>query len=64
MSDQYYHFTVKYDSADPGVYVVKYYQVSDNGTSATVGMQDCMSTFILSPLFHSFSLGFMEEGFG
>ena len=38
---QYYHYTVAYDSADPGVYVIKYYQVSDDGTSATVGMQKC-----------------------
>ena len=40
-STQYYHYTVEYDSANPGVFIVKYYQVSDSGSSATVGMQDC-----------------------
>lgn len=40
-STQYYHYLVDYDSANPGVYVFKYFQVLDEGISATVGMQDC-----------------------
>jgi len=37
---QYYHYTVFYDSAVPGRFTFKYYQVSDNGYSATVGVQN------------------------
>lgn len=37
---QYYHYTVFYNSLNPGVFQFKYYQVSDNGFSATVGVQN------------------------
>jgi hypothetical protein len=36
---QYYHFVMTFQEANPGVPVFTYYDVSDRGTSATVGMQ-------------------------
>lgn len=40
---EYYHFTVAFYEALPGVVDVKYYSVSDRGASATVGIQDRVS---------------------
>jgi hypothetical protein len=37
--NEYYHYTVDYRVSNPGVFVVKYYSVSDLGNSATVGAQ-------------------------
>ncbi|KAJ7233006.1 hypothetical protein C8J57DRAFT_1146274 [Mycena rebaudengoi] len=36
---EYYHYTVEYSIARPGVFLVKYYDVSDSGSSSTVGAQ-------------------------
>ena len=36
---QYYHYLIIYDSNQPGVWTIKYLEVSDQGTSATVGVQ-------------------------
>jgi hypothetical protein len=36
---QYYHYIVVYDSATPGIFTYSYYQISDSGISATVGVQ-------------------------
>jgi hypothetical protein len=35
---EYYHFTMSFYEALPGVVDMKYYSVSDNGASATVGI--------------------------
>lgn len=43
-NSQYYHYTVYYDSLDPGVFTYKYYQISDNGYSSTVGIQNNSSS--------------------
>jgi hypothetical protein len=37
--NEYYHYTVDYHLAKPGVFVIKYYSISDSGVSATVGAQ-------------------------
>ncbi|KAL6720505.1 hypothetical protein ACLMJK_002429 [Lecanora helva] len=37
---QYYHYTVFYDSASPGQFTYRYYQISDDGFSSTVGVQN------------------------
>ena len=37
---QYYHYTVQYNADNPGVFIWRYYQISDNGFSATVGVQN------------------------
>ena len=39
-NEKYYHYTVFYDSLAPGIFTFRYYQISENGASATVGMQD------------------------
>ncbi|KAL9065547.1 MAG: hypothetical protein Q9161_008151 [Pseudevernia consocians] len=39
-NEKYYHYTVFYDSLSPGIFTYRYYQISQNGTSATVGIQD------------------------
>ncbi|KAL9135524.1 MAG: hypothetical protein Q9175_003278, partial [Cornicularia normoerica] len=39
-NEMYYHYTVFYDSLAPGVFTYRYYQISENGSSATVGIQD------------------------
>ncbi|KAI4142716.1 MAG: hypothetical protein L6R39_004834, partial [Caloplaca ligustica] len=36
---EYYHFLISYSASNPGVFTYTYYQVSDLGASATVGMQ-------------------------
>ncbi|KAK6340692.1 hypothetical protein TWF696_009015 [Orbilia brochopaga] len=36
---EYYHFLMKYDEAVPNVVTVQYFQVSDGGSSATIGAQ-------------------------
>lgn len=38
---QYYHYLIIYDSNNPGVFKFKYLQISDGGSSATVGIQGC-----------------------
>ncbi|CAF9936274.1 MAG: hypothetical protein ALECFALPRED_006750 [Alectoria fallacina] len=42
-NEKYYHYTVFYDSLSPGVFTYRYYQISENGTSATVGIQDFLA---------------------
>lgn len=42
-STEYYHFTMSFYEALPGVTDVKYYSVSDRGASATVGIQDLLT---------------------
>jgi len=39
-SDRIYHFSAFYDANVPGVVQVKYYQMSEGGSSATIGMQN------------------------
>ncbi|KAK5696274.1 hypothetical protein LTR17_024352 [Elasticomyces elasticus] len=36
---QYYHFIATFEEANPGVTTFTYYEISDHGSSATVGMQ-------------------------
>ncbi|CAD6591452.1 MAG: hypothetical protein ASARMPRED_005395 [Alectoria sarmentosa] len=42
-NEEYYHYTVFYDSLSPGIFTYRYYQISGNGTSATVGIQDYLA---------------------
>lgn len=49
---QYYHYTVFYDVAKPGQFIFKYYQISDNGYSATVGIQN---NSMLQPFPHPYA---------
>jgi len=38
-STEYYHFTIQFSESSPGAWIASYYQISDSGTSATVGLQ-------------------------
>lgn len=46
-NENYYHYTVFYDSLRPGVFTYRYYQISEDGASATVGIQDYGIVFVL-----------------
>ncbi|KAH0432026.1 peptidase s8 and s53 subtilisin kexin sedolisin [Colletotrichum camelliae] len=39
-SNQFYHFTVTFEEAQPGIVTYRYYTTSDKGGSATVGVQN------------------------
>ncbi|OIW26518.1 hypothetical protein CONLIGDRAFT_476211 [Coniochaeta ligniaria NRRL 30616] len=36
---EYYHFTITFSEASPGAWTAAYYQISDSGSSASVGLQ-------------------------
>ncbi|EJD54205.1 hypothetical protein AURDEDRAFT_118769 [Auricularia subglabra TFB-10046 SS5] len=36
---RYFHYTVTTSTTNPGVFIVNYYEIADNGASATVGAQ-------------------------
>jgi hypothetical protein len=45
---EYYHFTTQFSEAEPGAWTTTYYQVSDSGSSATVGTQGGPGESLLS----------------
>ncbi|KAF6217629.1 hypothetical protein HO133_006731 [Letharia lupina] len=47
-NEKYYHYTVFYDSLSPGIFTYRYYQISADGASATVGMQDYVADTALT----------------
>lgn len=36
---EYYHFTTQFSESVPGEWITAYYQISDSGSSAVVGLQ-------------------------